>query len=80
MSNGRSGFDKLFLDTNFVILIIFSICCGWIALIIGILGLVLCKDPEAKQRAMIVTVISGVIAAINLIAVFTGALGNVLGQ
>jgi hypothetical protein len=57
--------DGLFAKTNFVVLIIFSLCCSGIALILGIIGLVTCKDPRAKQNALIVTIIGAVIAAIG---------------
>jgi hypothetical protein len=54
----------MFANTNIVLLIIFGFCCGYIALILGIVGLIACKDPKAKQNALIVTVISGIMAAI----------------
>jgi hypothetical protein len=55
-----SGMDALFLNTNMVLLVIFGLCCGIVALIIGVVGLATCKHPDAKQRAMVVTIISGI--------------------
>jgi hypothetical protein len=55
-----SGFDGMFANTSMVALILFGLCCGDIALILGIIGLIICKDDTAKQNALIVTVISAV--------------------
>ena len=35
-----TGLDAMFANTNIVILILFGFCCGYIALILGIVGLV----------------------------------------
>jgi hypothetical protein len=50
----------MFAKTNIVLLILFGFCCGQIALILGIVGLVACKDPRAKQNALVVTIIAAV--------------------
>jgi uncharacterized membrane protein len=52
-----TGLDGLFLNTNIVILIIFSVCCSFIAFILGLVGVLTCTDPRAKQNALIVTII-----------------------
>ena len=62
-----SGMDGFFLNTNMVVLVLFGFCCGVIALIVGIIGLSVCKDPDAKQRAMVVTIISGIIVALSVV-------------
>jgi hypothetical protein len=62
-----SGMDGFFLNTNMVILVLFGICCNGIALILGIIGLAVCKDPDAKQRAMIVTIIGGIITVLGIV-------------
>jgi hypothetical protein len=59
-----SGMDKFFLDSHIALFIILALCCNPVALILGILGLVLCKHPDAKQRALILTIVSGVLFAI----------------
>ncbi len=53
-----SWIDKQFKNTSMVILILFPFCCGGIALIFGIIGLVTCKHPTARRNAIIVTCIS----------------------
>jgi len=63
-SGPPAGFDKFFLDSHIALFIILCFCCSPIALVLGILGLVLCKHPDAKQRALIVTIVSGVLFAI----------------
>jgi hypothetical protein len=58
--------DAFFGNTNMVLLIILSVCCSGIALILGIIGLVTCKDPVAKNHAMIVTIIGGIMTALGV--------------
>jgi hypothetical protein len=65
-----AGFDALFAKTHIVLLILFGFCCGYIALILGIVGLVACHDPRAKQNALIVTII----AAIQAVGVTVGGI------
>jgi hypothetical protein len=74
-----TGMDGLFGKTNMIVLILFGLCCGYIALILGIVGLVTCKDPRAKQNALIVTIIAAIMSAIGTIGGFMGG-GNVPGH
>ena len=62
-----SGMDGMFANTNTVVLVLFGIFCGLIALILGIIGLATCKDEVAKRNAMIVTIISGVMTVVGVI-------------
>lgn len=62
-----SGLDGFFLNTSMIMLIVLSVCCTPIALILGILGLVLCKDADAKQNALVVTIVSGVLTALGFV-------------
>jgi len=62
-----TGMDAMFANTNIVVLILFGFCCGGIALILGIVGLAVCKDEKARQNAMIVTIISGALTAIGTV-------------
>lgn len=57
-----SWIDKQFLSTSMVVLVFFSICCGNLALIFGILGVAMCKVPEAKQKAMTTLIIAAVVS------------------
>jgi hypothetical protein len=59
-SRKLTGMDAMFADTNIVLLVLFPLCCGVIALIFGIIGLATCKDETARQRALMVTIISAV--------------------
>jgi hypothetical protein len=61
-----TGMDGLFAKTNIVLLILFGFCCNGIALILGIVGLITCKDPRAKQNALIVTIIGAVISVLGV--------------
>ena len=62
-----TGLDAMFANTNIVILILFGFCCGYIALILGIVGLVACTDPLAKRNALIVTLIAGLLSVVYTI-------------
>jgi hypothetical protein len=70
------GFDALFANTNVILLVIFSICCEPIGLILGIVGLLVCSDTRAKQNAMLVTIIGGIITALAVM----GNLANLVLQ
>jgi hypothetical protein len=61
-----SGLDGTFANTNIVVLVLFAFCCNGIALILGIVGLCVCKDELAKRNAMIVTIIGGIITALGV--------------
>jgi Na+/pantothenate symporter len=72
--------DKTFRDTNIVILVLFGICCGIIALALSLVGFLTAKDPKAKSNAMIVLVISGIIVALNVVwYVFLGGMAVLAG-
>ena len=79
MSRGDdlTGLDRMFARTNFVLLILFGICCNGIALILGIVGLIVCKDPTARTNALIVTIIGGIIAAIGVVVQVLRATGKI---
>jgi hypothetical protein len=62
--------DALFANTNIIVLVIFSFCCNGIAQILGIVGLVVCKDPKAKSNAMTVTIISAIVTSLAVIGNF----------
>jgi hypothetical protein len=69
----RSWVENQLLNTNMVLLVLFSLCCNglcFLPLIFGIVGLTTAKDSEAKQRAMVVTIISAIMVTI-------GILGNI---
>jgi hypothetical protein len=78
-SGGEMGpLDKMYRDTNIVILIIFSLCCGIISLVMNLIAFFTAKDPVAKgnaKTALIVSAIMAVIGVIGLIVqfVFLGA-------
>lgn len=63
-----TGMDGMFAKTNIILLVLFGFCCGYIALILGIVGLVVCQDPRAKQNALIVTIISAIMAVVHTVA------------
>jgi hypothetical protein len=58
--------DKMFRDTNTVVLVLFGLCCGMIALVLGIVGMVTAKDAKAKSNATLVTIIAAVSSVIGV--------------
>jgi hypothetical protein len=69
MSSGNrlTGMDGMFGNTNIIVLLIFAFCCNGIALILGIVGLITCTDPKAKQNALIVTIIGAIVTVLGVI-------------
>jgi hypothetical protein len=54
----RTWIDQQFGQTSMVILVLFSLLCGAVALVFAILGVVLCEDPTPRRKAVIVLVLS----------------------
>jgi hypothetical protein len=71
-----TGLDKTFHDTNIVVLILFALCCNGIALVLGVIGLITCKDETAKKNALIVTIIGGIITALAVVGRVMQAVGG----
>ena len=61
------------------VLVIFGLCCGWIAMIFGLVGVITCKHPQARQNAVIVLIVSGVSIFLNIVyLIASGGLGGVV--
>ncbi|MFO0936073.1 MAG: hypothetical protein U0798_06100 [Gemmataceae bacterium] len=68
MADSQQGpLDKMYRDTNIVVLIIFSICCGLIALVLNLVAFFTAKDSKAKSNAQIALIVSVVSAAAGVI-------------
>jgi hypothetical protein len=63
----QGGLDGMFGNTNIVVLILFGVCCGGLAFILGIIGLITCTDPIAKRNALIVTILGGIFGGVHLV-------------
>ncbi len=62
----RSWLEKELINTNIVILVLFGLCCGGIAAITGLIGVLTCQEPEARQKATILLVIGGCMMAVGI--------------
>lgn len=71
--------DKMYRDTNIVILVIFGICCGLIAFILSLVAYLTAKDEKAKSNALIVMIVGAVLTAIGIVAQVGGFLGGLAG-
>jgi hypothetical protein len=57
----RSWIEKELLNTNIVVIVLFGLCCNgclMLPLIFGIIGTATCKDPVARQKALILLIVS----------------------
>lgn len=71
--------DKMFRDTNIVILVLFGLCCRGIALILSAVCYFTAKDPKAKNNALIVMCVDAGLTVLAIILNFTGALAGLMG-
>ena len=71
-----SWIDKTFKDTSVLVLVLFAFCCGGIALILGIVGVVMCKDPVAKKNAILVLILSIISTLIGIAIQFGEVLSS----
>jgi hypothetical protein len=54
------------------VLILFSFCCGELALIFSILGVALCRNPKSRSNALIVFIVSAIRSCISVTAMTVG--------
>jgi hypothetical protein len=52
--------DQFFKDTNMVWLVLLAFCCSVVALALGIVGVATCTNHDAKQRALVVTILAAI--------------------
>jgi hypothetical protein len=69
-----SWIEQQFGQTSIVILVLFPLLCGIIALVFGIVGVCLCQEPLARRNAIIVLVIGLISGAVTTVLVVTGKL------
>ncbi len=69
----QNWLDKQFSQTSIVLLVLFPLCCGVVALVFGIIGVAACEHPKARQNAIIVLVISIVWILVGGFLVFVNA-------
>jgi hypothetical protein len=53
-----TGLDGFFGRTNLILLILLSICCAPVGVVLGLVGVLTCITPQAKQNSLIVLIIS----------------------
>ncbi|MCE9558104.1 MAG: DUF4339 domain-containing protein [Armatimonadetes bacterium] len=61
----ESWLDQQYANTSVVVLVLFSFCCGIIALIMAIVAYFTCQNPKAKQNAMLSIIISGIMVVLG---------------
>lgn len=80
-SKGQQGpLDSLFISTSMVVLVLFAICCGQIALVMSAVCMFTAKDPVAKSKATTTLIIAVGLHAVAFVGYFSlmilGALGG----
>ena len=61
----------MFANTNIVILVLFALCCGIIALVLALVCYFTAKDPKAKSNALVVIMIDVVLTVVQVIVYAT---------
>ena len=72
-----TGMNKMFAETNIVVLVLFGLCCNGLCLlplILSVIGVATCTDEKAQSNAKIVLIISGIVVVLGVI----GNVGSVL--
>ena len=62
-----SWLEQQFANNNIVVLIIFGICCNWIAAILAAITYFTGTDPKAKQNSLIVMIIGVIVGVVSLL-------------
>jgi hypothetical protein len=68
----KGPLDGMFGNTNIVVLVLFALCCGLIALVLALVCYFTAKDPKAKSNAMVVIVIDVVLFIVGIIIQVAG--------
>jgi hypothetical protein len=59
--------DAFFGNADMGFLILLGVLCNGIALVLGIVGLITCKDPKAKHNAQTATYVGGIITVVGVL-------------
>jgi hypothetical protein len=70
----RNWLDDQFGGTAIWVLVLFAVCCGYLAFAFSLAGVIGCNDPRAKRNALIVLCISVSMMAISLMYQFADVL------
>jgi len=56
-----SWFDKQMLNSSTITLVVLAVLVNGLGLLLGLIGVLVCKHPEARRKAKLILIISGVI-------------------
>ena len=59
-----------------VLLMVLAFCVNGLALVVGIIALAVCKDPEARRRARLIVIVSAIITGLAVFFQIVVALGE----
>jgi hypothetical protein len=69
-------FDRQFLNTNVIFLLLLSLCCAGLAVPFGFLGMVGCRSPKARKRAILVFLLGLLWAGLAVLGGLFQSLGS----
>ena len=77
----KSGLDGFFANTPVAITlsIVLFFCCSIVGAVLGLVGVLTCKDPTAKRNATIMLAVDGVSIILAIILQLTGVLAGFAG-
>jgi hypothetical protein len=52
-----SWLEKQFINSSYLSLILLPLCCGPVGFLIGLLGVITCRDPRSRKNALILLVV-----------------------
>ena len=76
ISSDDSWLDQQFANTNIAVLVLFGLCCGWIALVFSIVGVAACNNPTAKQNALVVLIVSIIASGLSALVIIGNSMNN----
>lgn len=64
---GLGPLDKMYRDTNKVLLVLFGLCCGAIAFPLSLIAYLTAKDSAAKSNAALVMIVVAVLFLVGVV-------------
>ena len=62
-----SWFDKQMVNSSTITLVVLALLVNGLGLLLGLLGVLLCKHPEARRKAKLTLIVSGVVTVLAIL-------------
>ena len=70
-----SWWDRQFADFGIVALVLLPLCCNGPALLVGIMGLIMCRHSKARANALWIVIFAGVLTMLGFVLLFLAGPG-----